>query len=166
MTMFDLIRRLLDAEIEFVIVGGLAVTLHGYQRLTMDIDVVLAMNPGNLQRFIETAKAAGLKPIIPVPIEALADPDQIDRWHREKGMLAFALRGSDLSSSIIDILVRPEISFERLRKDAVLVPVGALTLPIASIDHLIEMKSGTGRSKDAVDIEELTKIKEQGRGSG
>ncbi len=163
--MFDLIRRLLDAEIEFVIVGGLAVTLHGYQRLTLDIDVVLAMNPGNLQRFIETAKSAGLKPIIPVPIEALADPAQLDLWHREKGMLAFALRGADLSSSVIDILVRPEISFERLRKDAVLVPVGALTLPIASIDHLIEMKSGTGRSKDTIDIEELTKIKEQDRGS-
>ena len=37
MTMFDLIERLLDAEIDFVVVGGLAVALHGYQRVTMDV---------------------------------------------------------------------------------------------------------------------------------
>ncbi len=160
MDIFRIAQNLTEADIDFVIVGGLAVALHGYQRLTMDVDVVLAMTPDNLQRFVSLGKSLGLKPIIPVPIEALADPEQIDRWHREKGMLAFALRGPDLSSSVIDVLVRPEIGYERLRKDAVLVPVGPLTLPIASIDHLIAMKTGTGRSKDAIDIAELTKIKE------
>lgn len=36
MSMYDLIRNLADAEIDFVLVGGLAVALHGYQRVTMD----------------------------------------------------------------------------------------------------------------------------------
>jgi len=158
MTMFDLIERLLDAEIDFVVVGGLAVALHGYQRVTMDVDVVLAMTPENLRRFIDSAKAAGLHPVIPVPIDTLADPDLIARWHEEKGMLAFGLRGADLMASVIDVLVKPVIPFQELRRDAVMVPVGSLTVPIASIEHLIAMKTGTGRSKDAIDIEELRKI--------
>ena len=52
MAMFDLLKKLSDAKVEFVLVGGLAVALHGYQRLTMDVDVVLAMDEENLQRFI------------------------------------------------------------------------------------------------------------------
>lgn len=158
MSMFDLIKRLLDAEIDFVVVGGLAVALHGYQRVTLDVDVVLAMTPDNLQNFIDNSKAAGLRPIIPVPIESLANPALIEQWHREKGMLAFALRGPDLMASVIDVLVRPPISFDALKHDAVMVPVGALNIPIASIDHLIAMKTGTGRSKDIIDIEELRKL--------
>ncbi|MDP2794353.1 MAG: hypothetical protein Q8O25_09795 [Sulfurisoma sp.] len=159
--MFDLIKRLVDAEIGFVVVGGLAVALHGYQRVTLDVDVVLAMTPDNLGRFIDSAKAADLRPIIPVPLESLADPDLLEQWHREKGMLAFALRGPDLLASVIDVLVRPAIPFDELKRDAVMVPVGMLTVPIASIEHLIAMKTGTGRSKDRIDIEELRKIQTQ-----
>jgi hypothetical protein len=51
-----------------------------------------------------------------VPIDYLANPDLIEQWHREKGMLAFALRGADLMASVIDVLVRPVPSFEELRK--------------------------------------------------
>lgn len=158
-TMFRLLETLLKAEIEFILVGGLAVALHGYQRLTMDVDIVLAMTPENLGRFIECAKGAGLRPIIPVPIESLAQTEVIEQWHREKGMLAFGLRGEDLNATVVDVLVRPVVSFVDLQRHAVLVPVGALTVPVASIDDLITMKTGTGRSKDVIDIEELQKIK-------
>ncbi|WP_297830055.1 nucleotidyl transferase AbiEii/AbiGii toxin family protein [Thermomonas sp.] len=159
MSMFETLRRLLDAEVDFVLVGGLAVALHGYQRVTLDIDLVLAMTPENLRRFIEIAKSDGLRPVIPVPIESLADPELIDRWHREKGMLAFALRGEDLSKCVIDVLVRSPVPYDQMKRDAVQVPVGPLTVPVASIDHLIAMKTGTGRGKDRIDIEELLKIR-------
>ena len=42
MGMYDLIKLLADAGIDCVLVGGLPVALQGYQRVTMDIDVVLA----------------------------------------------------------------------------------------------------------------------------
>ena len=58
MVMFDLIKMLAEGDVEFVLVGGLAVALHGYPRLTMDVDVVLAMDDKNLRRFIDGARAA------------------------------------------------------------------------------------------------------------
>ena len=61
MSMFDLIRMLAQAKVKFVLVGGLAVTLHGYQRATLDVDVVLAMDDENLQRFLVVAEASGLR---------------------------------------------------------------------------------------------------------
>lgn len=48
MSMFRLIKTLSDAGVDYVLVGGLAVTLHGYQRVTMNVDVVLAMEADNL----------------------------------------------------------------------------------------------------------------------
>ena len=158
MGMFDLIKMLSDANVEYVVVGGLAVALHGFQRLTMDVDVALAMTAENLARFIDAAKVAGLHPVIPVSIDDLAKPELIEQWHHEKGMLAFGLRHPDAMATVIDVLVRPVIPFEALRRDAKIVAIGNLSVPIASIDHLITMKTDTGRSKDSIDIEELRKI--------
>ncbi|MDO8813139.1 MAG: nucleotidyl transferase AbiEii/AbiGii toxin family protein [Gallionella sp.] len=158
MNMFDLIKMLSEAKIEFVLVGGLAVALHGYQRVTMDVDIVLAMDEGNLQRFVSIAKASGLRPTIPVEIESLINTKLIEQWYREKGMLAFSLRGSQAMATVMDILVRPVVPFFDLRRDAAMVEVGSISIPVASIEHLIAMKTGTGRSKDLIDIEELRKI--------
>lgn len=160
MGMFDLIRMLADADVDYVLVGGLAVALHGYQRVTMDVDVVLALDEGNLKRFVASAKAAGLRPTVPVEIDSLTRPDLLDQWHREKGMLAFGLRSPEKMAAVIDVLIRPVVPFEELRRDALPVAVGPLTIPVASIDHLIAMKTGTGRSKDRIDIEELRRLQE------
>lgn len=65
-------------------------------------------------------------------------------------MLALALRGPDMMATVIGILGRPVVSFEDLKCDAVPVPVGTLTVPVASIEHLIATKTGTGRSKETV----------------
>ena len=159
--MYSLLSGLTESDVDFVLVGGLAVTLHGYQRLTMDVDVVLALNNENLDRFIDNAKRENLKPVLPIPIDSLRDAALIDQWHRDKGMLAFALRGPDMMATVIDVLVRPVVSFEQLKRNAVTKRIGSIAIAVASIDDLISMKTGTGRSKDALDIEELQKIKQQ-----
>lgn len=158
MSMFDLLKLLSDARIEFVLVGGLAVALQGYQRLTMDVDIVLAMNDDNLQRFIVCAKNSGLQPVMPVALEDLARPELLDQWRDEKHMLAFSLQSRDAVATVLDILIRPVVEFDALKRAATAISIGPLTIPVASIDHLIAMKSATGRSKDQIDIEELQKI--------
>lgn len=174
MNMFDLLKLLTGAGVDFVLVGGLAVTLQGYQRVTMDVDVVLAMGEENLQRFMSAAKAAGLRPTIPVSLDSLAQPELIDKWFHEmgqagkpcsgcsqKGMLAFSLRSNEAKATVMDVLVKPSVPFVELRRDATIIKVGSLDIPVASIAHLIEMKTGTGRTKDIIDIEELRRLQAQ-----
>ena len=158
MKIADLLETLSEARVDYVLVGGLAVQLHGYMRSTFDIDLVLAMNDENLCRFIEVAKRLEMKPVIPVDIDALRDSWQIEQWHREKGMLAFALRELRAGGNVIDVLVRPEISYERLLEDAVAAELSGNTVRIASIDHLVLMKRAANRPKDRLDIEALEKI--------
>jgi hypothetical protein len=156
--MFDLLGMLAKSKVDFVLVGGLAVALRGYARFTVDVDVALAMDAANLQRFIAAADSAGLRPSIPVPLESLAQPDLIEQWHREKGMLAFSLRTADTVPLVLDVLVKPVVPYAELRQQATLLDVGELPIAVASIEHLIAMKTGTGRSKDQIDIDELRKI--------
>lgn len=158
MGMFELIKALADGKVDYVLVGGLAVALQGYQRVTMDVDIVLAMDEANLSRFVACARSAGLQPVIPVSIESIARPELLDQWHREKGMLAFGLRHPSGTSTIIDILIKPKVPYADLQHDATLISVGPIDIPVASIDHLITMKTGTGRGKDLIDIEELRRI--------
>jgi len=155
----DILRALTDSGVQFVLVGGFAVQLHGFIRSTLDIDLVLAMDDANLGRFIDVGKAFGLAPIIPVPIDALKNAAQIEQWHREKGMLAFALREPGIAGSVIDVLVRSDVPYERLIADAVMMPLFGREVATASIDHLLEMKRIANRPKDRLDIEALEKIK-------
>lgn len=159
MGMFDLIKLLAESDTDYVLVGGLAVALHGYQRVTMDVDVVLAMEPQNIERFIAGAKAAGLKPVMPVAIESLACADLLGQWQREKGLLAFGLQGADAQATMLDVLIAPTVPYADLRRDAVMINVGTYQIPVASIDHLIALKSDTGRSRDVLDIAALNKLR-------
>jgi hypothetical protein len=159
MKIAELLQSLSGEFVQYVLVGGLAVQLHGFMRSTFDIDLVLAMNDGNLTRFIAVAKRYGLVPSIPVPIDTLRDANQIEQWHREKGMLAFALREPQIGGSVVDILVRPNVPFEQLMANAVAGELFAQKIWIASIDDLITMKRIANRAKDQLDIAALEKIK-------
>lgn len=155
----ELLGTLSQHNVDFVLVGGMAVQLHGYMRMTYDIDLVLAINDENLNRSINVAKNLGFSPVIPVAIESLKDADQIERWYREKGMLAFALREPTLAESVIDVVIRPEVSFDNLLVDAVDGELFGRKIKVASIDHLLIMKRIANRPKAQLDIIALKKIK-------
>ena len=155
----DLLQSLSDQQVQYVLVGGLAVQLHGFLRATFDIDLVLAMDDENLVRFIAVAKRYGLVPAIPVPIDTLRNASQIEQWHREKGMSAFALREPQIGGSVVDVLVRPDVPFDRLMANAVAGELFARQVWIASIDDLLTMKRIANRPKDQLDVVALEKIK-------
>ena len=53
-TFEKLLVILAEGGVGFVIVGGVAVTLHGYVRLTEDVDILLESSPANIQRFLDS----------------------------------------------------------------------------------------------------------------
>ena len=152
----DLFRALHADNVRYVLVGGLAGNLHGVDRSTFDIDLVLAMDDANLSHFVDMAKRLNLTPNIPVPMESHKSAALIDQWHREKGMIVFSFRSGDADANVIDVLVKPVVPFDELVKDATTAAFMGETVFIASKQHLIRLKSGTGRAKDAQDIAELS----------
>lgn len=155
----SIVQALVAEGVQFVLVGGFAVQLRGFIRSTLDIDLVLAMDDRNLSRFIEVGKRFGLVPVMPVQIDSLKNTALIDQWHREKGMHAFAVREPGITGTVIDLLVRPDVPYERLAADATMMPLFGSNVAVASIDHLLEMKRIANRPKDRIDIEALEKVK-------
>ncbi len=148
----DVLTDLRRSNIDYVLVGGLAVFLNGISRATLDIDIVLAMNDANLTRFIDLAKALGLKPRIPVSIDSLKSSGQIEQWFREKRMIAFSLVGTEIEDLSIDVLVRPVVPYEELKENSRRVVFSGGDVMVASPEDLIRMKQNTGRLVDARDI--------------
>ena len=74
-------------------------------------------------------------------------------------MLAFSLREPHIGGSVVDVLVRPEVPFDRLMANAVAGALFARQVWIASVDDLLTMKRIANRPKDQLDIVALEKIK-------
>ena len=107
----DLFSALTRHKVDYLLIGGLAVSLHGVERATMDVDITVATNPGNLSALKEAAKELGLSPVLPIPLDALDDLELLRRWHAERNLEAFALRAPALAGVTLDVLLFPPVEF-------------------------------------------------------
>jgi hypothetical protein len=152
------IESLTKANVDFVVVGGFAVQLHGFVRATIDLDLTLAMDDDNLSKFIAIAMQFGMTPVNPIPLESLRDSKQLDIWHKEKGMIAFALQSGQFQEMVVDVLIRPVISFENLKAGASTTQLFNSVVQVAGIEDLMAMKRVANRLKDRLDIDALERI--------
>ena len=156
--LLDLLEKLVDAGLDFVIVGGVAARLHGSSRLTHDIDVVPGVEPKAWARVVDLLWDTGARPRIPEPRERVRNIDNVLEWVRDKGMLALSFRSPD-GSAELDLLVGETSRLEGLRDRAIRVRLDGREYMVASIDDLIAMKTDAGRPQDLLDIETLERIK-------
>jgi hypothetical protein len=156
----DLFRRLDAAGVRYLVVGGVAVNLHGVSRLTHDVDLILAMDDENVRRFVAVAQQYAFRPVVPVRVEDFADPAKRRDWIENKRMLAFGLRPGRPEDPTVDVLVNPPLDFETAYARRVEVEVEGLRVALAGIADIIAMKTGTGRAKDQDDIAMLKRLEE------
>ena len=153
----EILCSLAAAQVRFVIAGGVAVVLHGVERMTLDVDVALDMEPENVARFVAVMKQLGLAPRVPVPHDFIVDPDNVRRIVEEKNALVFTY--IDVSNPLrqVDLFLTREHSFSTLIEDSDTVVLRGETIAIASIPALLRMKRSVQppRPKDLHDIAEL-----------
>lgn len=137
-----LLARLLDAGVDFVVIGGIAGTAHGSAYVTNDLDIAYSREPENLERLAKVLRAVhatlrGAPPHVPFLLDA-------------RGLAAGANFTFDTDFGPLDILADPAgaPSHAELRRAAVVFAVGSARVPFASLDHLIRMKDATGRPRD------------------
>ncbi|MBS0611970.1 MAG: nucleotidyltransferase [Proteobacteria bacterium] len=159
MTGFERIFQALETTgVRYVVVGGVAVNLHGYQRFTKDVDIVIELVTDKAIKALEALQAIGYVPRLPVSLSDFANPKIRDSWIRDKGMLVFQLYNDQIHQTV-DIFAEYPMDFELLCRDSVPIQLRSASPRIASIDHLILMKQKAGRPQDLVDIDMLNKLK-------
>lgn len=152
-----------EAQVRYVVVGGLATVLHGHARLTVDLDLVVDLASAEAERAIAALTAIGFVPRLPVDAREFANAETRARWQREEYMQVFPLIDPRDPLRQVDLFVEAPIEFESLWTRAEMVPLGATTARIACIDDLIAMKRLAGRAKDLADVEALEAIRNETR---
>lgn len=156
----DVFAALADAGVRFVVVGGVAVNLQGVPRFTADLDIAVALEDGSLATAARILHGLGLRNRLPVREEELSQPEVVRGWVAERNLRAFTFVDPGDPLREVDVVLDSPVSYEEMERTADRMAAGPLTLAVASVDVLIRMKDGTGRSQDASDVDALRRIKE------
>lgn len=146
----ELLRCLTAADVDFVVVGGLAVGTWGVVRGTKDVDVVISTQPENLKRVAEVAVAANGhvqqgEALLGSPISiasALASGEQV-AIETDLGRLD-VVQGLDGVPSYEELCSRAEEA-----------EILGVTVAVCSLEDLKAMKRAAGRTRDLADLEDL-----------
>ncbi len=140
------------ASVRYLVVGGVAVVLHGHLRTTADLDLVVELSPDNVGRVLDAFEAAGFRPRPPVPLRAFADPDTRRSWIEEKNLQVFSLWHPDLPGFEVDLLVEEPLDFELAWQRRTEVPLVATYAHVVSRTDLVNLKLAAGRPHYLADV--------------
>lgn len=134
--------RLLDSnEVDYLLVGGFAVSFHGYPRATGDMDVWIAVHPENARKLVRTLNEFGFTSEDIVP-ELFMEEDRIVRLGEPP------LRVELLTSV-------SGVEFEEAFANRVTALIDGVQVNVIDRRHLRQNKLASGRTKDLSDLEEL-----------
>ena len=161
-TLAAIARSLNQAGVRYLVVGGVAVNAHGYQRLTQDLDLVVQLDAGNILAALRALEPLDYRSALPVHGEALADPETRRFWIEHKSMRVFPVMSDRYPDTTIDLFVTEPFDFD-VEYDRALCTelVPEVTLRFLCLPALIAMKDVAGRPRDIDDVEHLRWILEE-----
>lgn len=150
-----------DADVSYVIVGGLATVLHGHLRVTADVDFVIRLDEANIRSTIGLLGQLGYRTRLPVDPNDFARSDR-QAWAREKGIMVLSFfDAADIGQSV-DLFAEYPMDYQTLIGRSVEKDLGTVRARICSLDDLIAIKSAAGRPVDRDDVAALTEIRKRG----
>lgn len=139
----EFIRLLEEEQVEYLVVGGYAVGIHGFPRYTGDIDFFVAVSEPNAAKLLKVFESFGFGDIGLRSVDFL-EPDFVVEIGREPRKIQ-VLTGID------------GVAFDDCYSRRVEVEVGGLGVKFIGKDDLIRNKTASARPKDRIDVEELGK---------
>jgi hypothetical protein len=155
-----LLCRLLEGQVDLILVGGLAATVHGSARATFDVDVVYSRSPDNIVRLVTAL--APLHPYLRGAPSGL--PFHLDTQTVERGL------NFTLETALGDIDLLGEITgggrYEDLLAETVVIELFGFGVRTVTLRKLIALKRAAGRPRDREALAELEALlEESGRSS-
>ena len=149
-----LLERLLENQIDFVLVGGFAGVLHGSTLVTQDLDICAAITQEQVDKLRHAL--ADLHPVL--RMNPNIQPSFLEQPKNLAGVHNIYLK-TDLG--ILDIMseLPPVGSFETLKKNSMEISIYGHQCRVISLDDLIAIKQSMTRPKDQETLRQLLKIK-------
>lgn len=152
--LFEAVQVLAKAEVEFVIIGGVALRSHGSGYLTQDLDICYSRNRKNLERIAEA-----LEPLKPRPRGFPDDLPFVWDWSTIQKGTNFTFK-----TTLCDLDLLAEVpgvgTYEDALKNSVTNDFDGYPVRVLSIDALIRAKETAGREKDIAGLNELYALRD------
>jgi hypothetical protein len=154
---WELLDALLEGGVEFLVVGGIAVGAHGFERATKDLDIVPSPARSNLDRLYEVLTSLAAQPVELADFAPEELPLKLSPAALAEGgnwFLTTRFGRLDLMQHLEGVVEAPADYAELLdRAMTVETPVGAVRF--AGYEDLLRMKLAAGRDLDLVDVRAL-----------
>ncbi|MEW6195128.1 MAG: nucleotidyltransferase [Bacteroidota bacterium] len=141
--MLDKVLKVIDSfnkhDVQYVIIGGYAVILHGFLRATDDIDILLEMSLANISNFQKAL------------LNVYNDPE-IDEISFKELQTYSVIRYGTPDNFYIDVISRIGEMFSYQNIDKVSKVIDGVEIKFASAEALFMLKKNTYREKDKLDI--------------
>ncbi|MEX1258958.1 MAG: DUF6036 family nucleotidyltransferase [Gemmatimonadota bacterium] len=159
----EAVFRALNARgVRYLVAGGVAVNVHGYQRLTHDLDLVLQLDSGNVRAALQALEDLGYGPLLPVRAEEFADPDVRRDWIETRNLQVFSLVSEGHPGLTVDLFATEPFDFPREYEGALVAEVApGLRVRFVRLAALIAMKEAASRPRDLDDVEHLRALAEE-----
>lgn len=151
----ELLRRLVAAEVRFVLIGGLALNAWGVVRGTKDVDIVVDPDPENLARLAEVAEAADgqVQAREAFVSSRFGIADLLGKGERVE--IQTQLGPLDIVQGMPGVP-----AYSVLQQHAEEVTVLGAEIRVCSLEDLRAMKRAAGRTRDLADLEDLEEARE------
>lgn len=144
------LKAFYEHEVEYILVGGLAVIFHGVSRVTKDLDFFVKRNPQN----IEKLKRA---------LQTVFDDESITEITDDELVEYPLIRYGTPQNYYIDIIDRIGEAFHYDDLEYEIIESQGIPVRVATLETLIKMKNSTIRIKDRADalllMEELERLR-------
>lgn len=154
----EIFKALAAANVDYVVVGGLALIMHGHLRATRDLDLVIGLQPENCMKAADALSGIGLRPRLPVSLADFTDPAKREEWAEQRNMRVLQRWDPANPARSVDLFVREPIDFDTMLADSVVKDLDGVPIKIASIRHMVRLKQTAGRPQDLLDIEALQTV--------
>jgi predicted nucleotidyltransferase len=143
-----ILQALARHEVEYVLIGGLAVQAHGHVRTTQDVDVFPRRDPDNLARLERALSEIGARPA----------PGRGSRSPGPKALAAASTHVLETDAGGLDVHFDPlgAAPWHDVRRRAMVIDVVGVEVAVAGLDDVIAMKRAAARPIDRGDIAALT----------
>jgi hypothetical protein len=150
------VTALADANVRYLVVGGLAVNAHGYLRFTKDVQLI----PDNIERAFAALASLGYRPAVPIDVKQFANESTRAGWIRDKNMQVLQFWSDAHRETPIDVFVSEPFDFDKEYARALVKPLyGSTDVRFVSRATLIQMKISAGRAQDHIDIDHWTALR-------
>jgi predicted nucleotidyltransferase len=140
----EMLQRLLEENVRFLLVGAYAVAVHGFPRATKDIDFFVWATPENAANLMRALAKFG------APLHDISEAD-----FSSEGVV-FQIGNSPRRIDIITNI--SGVKFEQAYANKTTISIEGIEVPVISLEDLIANKRASARTQDLADVEKLESV--------